>query len=231
MSLVNPQLEEAYALSTLKTLQVAHEQIRLATDAVKSAKDVLNEAARRYLMESPEDELLNRAAYVYWHLSDVPAAVIASVVVGDSKNVQKLLSLLPAEILLDVKCASCGGDIDIKSREALKQVGRWGPPICKACQEIEQRHRYGEYESQEESKAKRLQVLRTMPYLDYLLTEEWLETRNRKLKQAHFSCQLCGSGGLLDVHHRTYERRGHEDMADLIVLCHSCHGKFHGKLP
>lgn len=233
MSLINPQLEDGFtpvALSTFETLQVAHEQIRLAFDGVESAKDAFKEAVRRYLMESPEGELLNRAAYLYWNLPDVPCSVLASVVVGDAKNVHKLLSLLPAEIL-DVKCASCGGDIDIKSRTALKEAGRWEPPICKACQEIENLYRNDKYHSQEESKAQRLQVLHTMPYRDYLLTEEWLETRNRKLKQAHFSCQLCGSGGLLNVHHRTYDRRGYEDMADLIVLCHPCHAKFHGKLP
>jgi hypothetical protein len=41
-------------------------------------------------------------------------------------------------------------------------------------------------------------------------------------------CQVCNRGlGTLDVHHRTYERRGQELDEDLTVLCRACHGIFH----
>ena len=35
------------------------------------------------------------------------------------------------------------------------------------------------------------------------------------------------------VHHRTYDRLGHEEAADLVVLCGSCHDRFHdaGEMP
>jgi 5-methylcytosine-specific restriction endonuclease McrA len=37
----------------------------------------------------------------------------------------------------------------------------------------------------------------------------------------------------VNVHHRTYEHHGeeHQYLDDLILLCHPCHSKFHGKLP
>jgi replicative DNA helicase len=77
----------------------------------------------------------------------------------------------------------------------------------------------------------RIQKLRTMPYEEYLQTPEWLERRERKLKEADFRCQVCNKDGPLDVHHRTYEHRGNEAPGDLTVLCGDCHALFHGVSP
>ena len=41
-------------------------------------------------------------------------------------------------------------------------------------------------------------------------------------------CQLCNTGGSLQVHHRTYQRRGYERLDDLTVLCRKCHERQHG---
>lgn len=60
------------------------------------------------------------------------------------------------------------------------------------------------------------------------LLPEWKEARRRALKRAGFACQLCNSKDkTLNVHHRTYERRGNEQNNDIIVLCEDCHRKFH----
>lgn len=69
--------------------------------------------------------------------------------------------------------------------------------------------------------------LPTMPYKEYLQTEHWKETRKGALKRAGYKCQLCNSDLMLQVHHRTYERRGNEQARDLIVLCQRCHKDFH----
>ena len=43
-------------------------------------------------------------------------------------------------------------------------------------------------------------------------------------KQADNVCQRCGEGSArLEVHHLTYERFGHERLADLKLLCQDCH--------
>lgn len=78
-----------------------------------------------------------------------------------------------------------------------------------------------------------IQELRSMPYSEYLQTPEWQETRRRAMKRAGFRCQVCNAYGVrLNVHHRTYERRGCEENQDLITLCEGCHEIFHnsGKL-
>ena len=65
-------------------------------------------------------------------------------------------------------------------------------------------------------------------YKCYLKTMVWDNTRKKKLKEAGYKCQLCSkTDAELHVHHNTYERIGDEDMNDLIVLCESCHKKFH----
>lgn len=74
--------------------------------------------------------------------------------------------------------------------------------------------------------------LKQMPYKEFLKSEHWLKVRVSALKRARYKCELCHAQAVLHVHHKTYEHRGWEDhyLDDLIVLCWSCHGKFHGKI-
>lgn len=77
-----------------------------------------------------------------------------------------------------------------------------------------------------ELKKPRLTELQTMPYPEYLQSPEWAAKRSKALRFANYRCQLCNGNETLTVHHRTYERRGHELMGDLIVLCKDCHDTF-----
>ena len=82
-------------------------------------------------------------------------------------------------------------------------------------------------------------VLADLPYQEYLKTDHWKRLRSIAVKAAEIDgvahCALCDavSDGpnavTMHVHHKTYERRGAELPGDLIVLCASCHAKFHGK--
>jgi hypothetical protein len=47
------------------------------------------------------------------------------------------------------------------------------------------------------------------------------------LVAAGHRCQVCDADMHLDVHHRTYDRFGHEDPGDLTVLCRDCHRLYH----
>ena len=71
------------------------------------------------------------------------------------------------------------------------------------------------------------EVLRGMPYKEYLLTEHWQEVRQRALERSGNRCDMGCASKKLHVHHRTYERRGFERDEDVRVLCEECHGKFH----
>lgn len=68
----------------------------------------------------------------------------------------------------------------------------------------------------------------SMPYDEYLQTEQWQEKRKAALAAAGYRCQVCNADDReLHVHHRTYERRGNEVPDDLTVLCCECHQLFH----
>lgn len=61
----------------------------------------------------------------------------------------------------------------------------------------------------------------------YLRSDAWRERREHALHLAVHRCQVCNSPHDLVVHHRTYDRIGCEDVADLTVLCSECHDWFH----
>lgn len=69
--------------------------------------------------------------------------------------------------------------------------------------------------------------MKTMPYQQYLGTNHWQIVRKHALEAAGNRCQICNSTRRLQVHHRTYDRRGNEALDDVIVLCSECHRLFH----
>jgi HNH endonuclease len=67
-------------------------------------------------------------------------------------------------------------------------------------------------------------------YEEYLWSPWWrLHVRRQALDRADSRCEQCASPRELEVHHRTYERLGHEDPDDVMVLCGRCHAGTHGQ--
>jgi len=65
-------------------------------------------------------------------------------------------------------------------------------------------------------------------YKEYLLTPHWLKTKERAIN-FYKSCVICGSDHQLNVHHRDYKHLWKERITkDLVILCRSCHEKYHG---
>lgn len=228
----DPELQEVMELARL-----AVESNRAAETAVKLAIERMNDAARRYLMAAKdhEDQIL-RADFVYWKMPDVRTGVIASVLLGDEKKGCRVASMIPG-CNAGFECQKCGELVRFSSRTDMQQhisserkFGGFGR-TCDECREKERQESQARYRQSQDELDAAIEELRSMPYREYLLTQHWLDTRNRKLRQAQFRCQICNEGWPLDVHHRTYERRGFEDMGDLTVLCRNCHSKFHDKLP
>lgn len=63
-----------------------------------------------------------------------------------------------------------------------------------------------------------------MNYEAYLRTTAWRNLSTAVKERDGYRCKLCGSRDELEVHHKTYERIGREDLDDLVTLCHRCHG-------
>ncbi len=66
-------------------------------------------------------------------------------------------------------------------------------------------------------------------YRKYLKSRTWAKKRSAAYKAHGRSCGDCGtSKGPLEVHHKTYKRRGRESpRRDLAVVCKPCHRKKH----
>jgi len=60
-------------------------------------------------------------------------------------------------------------------------------------------------------------------YEEYMASSRWREKCEMVLERDGHECRTCPSTSDLEVHHRTYERFGNEDLDDLVTLCHECH--------
>src|SRR5437867_3194723 len=75
-------------------------------------------------------------------------------------------------------------------------------------------------------------------YTEYLQSETWKHRRatffqrsDRVLRMrrqyGQIVCEFCKSDKKFNLHHKTYERLGHERSTDLIILCDNCHDTVH----
>lgn len=177
-------------------------------------------------------------AEFYW-LTDIKTNEISRAFEGQVTSAGIATAAGPATIL-NFKCTRCAGPVHVFSRENAKKrfdylaSGRgphlvpWANPgICAPCSRELEDNSQAYYRAQDEARNRRERELQTMPYREYLQTPEWQETRKQALSRAKYHCQTCSSADRLQVHHRTYVRRGREYSSDLIVLCGSCHTLFH----
>ncbi len=69
---------------------------------------------------------------------------------------------------------------------------------------------------------------RQREYDGYLQSQSWFKTRSRIILRAAGRCERCHTANtLLEVHHLTYARRGHELYTDLVAVCPTCHNDLH----
>lgn len=184
-----------------------------------------------------EQNKLDSAAFLYWLYPEVHAKSLASATIGEP-NISVFLTQIKS---LDAgfQCNACSANIPMKSRTSLKEnLARLKEDstrrpegykfLCDSCRESEMQENFARYQKEQRTSERRRSELAQMPYPEYLKTPEWNDRRKRQLRTAGYSCQVCNaSKTVLDVHHRTYERRGNEHYKDLIVLCRGCHSTFH----
>jgi hypothetical protein len=65
---------------------------------------------------------------------------------------------------------------------------------------------------------------------EHLDSRYWQRLRGFKCISTNWKCEGCGEqhGLALELHHPTYDRLGHEELADVQALCRPCHEKAHG---
>ena len=240
MSKSNSTIFEAPKWATLDAkrarLREAH---REAESLVVCAQDEFVDAIQDFAVGTPSavrDDVVND---LYWNLPEVSASVLAEAFGFTSwrSMINKTIRPFYDE---DLRCPTCDIPLKITSRSNLKEkqgskrsaayypaTGIYGLD-CDACRNHKLSGSREEWNSEKAAQERRRIELRTMPYHRYLQSPEWQARRARHLRRASYRCQICYEADtVLDLHHRTYERRGDELNSDLLVLCRTCHERHH----
>jgi len=146
------------------------------------------------------------------------------------------------KLIFSVKTRNERSSIIDKQKTTKKMAGRLlylefvkSEYICEDCKQDFRRQEelkiQKKLQKQKANKAKKIEKLVEMPYEEYLLTPYWKKFAHNARKLAGYRCEKCHRGNrVLHVHHLTYERRGHELLADVKVLCYQCHAAIHGRV-
>jgi len=237
----HPALDEVY--TALNAIEQIEAQLKAAKRQLEEA--IIALPARIGDNEDLQDEVFH---HLYWFDERVNATTLkkAFQVIHPAhvKKNGKGLDHLMRSAYIEIPCIRCQQPfrITVTSRSELERQrgyierdrafpngfnAGWAT-TCDSCKAKRDEASHQRYEQQQAEEAARIMQLRTMPYREYLQTPEWQERRKRAMKKAGFRCQVCNAYGVrLNVHHRTYERRGNENDRDLITLCEDCHTTFH----
>ena len=231
---MNPMIDQfdrcvQIAVDTLRQIDDHEARISEHRHSINILKQSLVATLTRASQGMDRAELIEMAWQLYWHtpINAEPLATMLNVREGMALN--KLIGGFPSGDF----CKWCGEELLIMSRTERKELEKSGRPwtkeLCSKCEKRRIELSSERYQQEQAERAAELLRLKRIPYREYLGTEHWQRVRESALKRSWYRCQLCNSDGLLDVHHRTYERRGEERASDVIVLCRQCHSKFHDK--
>lgn len=199
-------------VEALAALDEAHDQLAAAAAHLATAV-AESEPTRAQIIE------------MYWSVPEIPVAELAAKL--GMRTHEAFETRAWGSVVVD-SCHQCGGPVRAGTRNEARQLTARPHPICEDCGSANASARIHGNEQRLTERAAEIERLRAMPYADYLRSAHWRAIRAAALRRARWRCQLCNAAERLDVHHRTYERRGCEVAADVIVLCRGCHSTHHG---
>ena len=171
---------------------------------------------------------------------DLPTSTIADMFGLSGREVWNIAASEPVSLFW---CGKCGKQLGVRDRRDLTRLRRasralsYARPgdledtilLCNSCTNLQLQLHSEEQRLRRLARQARTAQLRTMPFAEYRMQPEWQVRRVQALTRARYRCQMCSShDATLDVHHNSYQNYGDERPEDLVVLCRSCHQKFHG---
>ncbi len=219
---MSEEQSENNPLTWLNELFVAKHRIEQLEDDIKLTREVCNDFAKKALSVCADiEQLRSIASDLYWKHGY--RAIVKEYL--KEQGIRDAVGFLNPEPMR-LTCRDCKQLFTYyPTSGADQEFHKDGTGVCEPC--WAKRRDNNAYEAWIKAKQEQIQHLRAMPYREYLQTEHWQDLRQRMLKRSKFKCQVCNRSGQLQVHHRTYERRGYEELSDLIVLCANCHSTFH----
>jgi hypothetical protein len=226
-----PKQQLDRAVSQITTLS---EQISALEALKEEAKRSLPEILTSYIKTIPLNDIYEVLSEVYWSDRTMAGVVrtVYSRVIGRG-------SFIPLHITVSIEttCQDCGDPCILdrhcaswSNHDELHSVRYKKWKRCKKCEATyKDREKSYQEKQQKEDDIRKAEVLRlkSLPYSQYLQTDHWKNIAYQAKRKAGFRCQMCNSSGLLNAHHRTYERRGEEWLTDITVVCEACHEHFH----
>lgn len=129
------------------------------------------------------------------------------------------------------KCAHCGGMLTWYIRTSIQEkqlrkkyyFTRWEK--CHSCKSIFMHEEFKVDNGVVSSMKKK--PLQPKDYSFYIRSRKWNKRRRRYFATNGNTCAICGSKEGLNLHHKTYQRLGMEEDADLVPLCKEHHDELH----
>jgi hypothetical protein len=210
-----------------RTLADLEERKKELKQNAETIKERLIENAVILLSKLSIEDIHNKASELYWEEEKTGECI--------NKAFRRVLNVkfTPRPRTVETECPVCEKPSTVTYTSWTDQ--NRGPhytnrDFCAACKkELADNYKKQQKKDLEEERIRQEEIdhLRSMPYKEYLATEHWKNKRQTALRRAGYECHLCSKKSSLQVHHRTYERRGHEYQSDLVVLCRTCHEKHH----
>jgi len=228
-------------IPSMDEIETMLQDINDMEEAIAELKNRLKEMPSKMSNEiHDQEERISAARYLYWMVQEIPGTTISEgFLYANLYEMTKAIGTATGVI----QCDRCSNPMVFRSRSHFKETiskmerskkkgyfiyAEGYKVLCDLCWKEIQKTRHEQYETQKAKENSRLHELITMPYREYLRTPEWQGRRRQHLQSSSYRCQLCNSKDvILNVHHRTYERRGREYYKDLITLCEDCHKTFH----
>ena len=212
----------------IKKIETINDSINFFQIKKKEEEESLSNLIATYMQkctaEEDQDGVDSLIRYLYWY-TDFKPSLISEITGIDNRTISKRAG----DLVFAASCSRCQSSFANKRTSRTDQ----GSNLCPNCQnqDILDSHKvfledwidttWATHKNPKMDKG---------TYSAYLHSSHWKRTRGQALQRAGYKCQACSSKDqILDVHHNSYDRLGHEDPSDLIVLCRSCHTKVHDK--
>jgi hypothetical protein len=212
----------------IKKIETIEDSVQFFSTQKKTEEENLTNLIATYMQKCTSEEdkegIDSLIRYLYWY-TDISVRKIGSYV-DLSKS---MIANRAGYLIFSAPCARC------QTVFASKKTSRTdtGNSLCSNCesQDILDSHKAFLEDWMDSTWVKHQNPkMDKGTYSAYLHSKHWKKTRGEALQRAAYKCQACSSKNeILDVHHNSYDRLGHEDPSDLIVLCRPCHARVHQK--